>query len=108
MFIYLSQVSWLCDSDGKRSRWIEITLEYNFDIKTKKLVKGHGLENILNEGNSIVFVFSGIFLNLILKNFRMKEKTYECMKGIYYLLGTNRYFIFCRHCNVLNLWENIK
>ena len=39
------------DSEGKRGRWIAKIMEYDLDIKTTKLVKGHGLAKILAESN---------------------------------------------------------
>ena len=39
------------NSNGKRGRWIEKFLEYDLEIKTKKLDKGQGLAKLLTERN---------------------------------------------------------
>ena len=39
------------DPDGKRGKWIAKLLEYDIEIRPTKLVKGQGLEKLLNQSN---------------------------------------------------------
>ena len=39
------------DPDGKRGKWIAVILEYDLEIKPKKLIKGKGLAQIIAESN---------------------------------------------------------
>jgi len=48
------------DMEGKRGKWIAKIQEYDIDIKPTKLVKGHGLENMLAQLN-----FQSLGINLL-------------------------------------------
>ena len=37
--------------EGKRGKWIATILEYDIEIKPKKLIKGHGLAQLMTETN---------------------------------------------------------
>ena len=39
------------DPDGKRGKWIATILEYDLEIKPKKLIKGQGLAQLMAESN---------------------------------------------------------
>jgi hypothetical protein len=38
-------------NDGKRSKWIAKLLEYDMEIKPTKLIKGQGLDKLLDDSN---------------------------------------------------------
>ena len=39
------------DPDGRRAKWIVVLLEYDFEIKPTKIVKGQGLEKLMTQSN---------------------------------------------------------
>ena len=39
------------DTNGKRAKWIEFLLEYDLEIKPRKLVRGKGLDNMMTQSN---------------------------------------------------------
>ena len=43
------------DPDGKRGKWIVVILEYDLEIKPTKLIKGQGLERLMDESNFEAF-----------------------------------------------------
>ena len=50
-FVTIKEVLTQSDSNGRRSRWIAVLLEYDFDIKPTKLIKGKGLAKLMARSN---------------------------------------------------------
>jgi len=48
--------------DGKRGKWITTILEYDLEIKPKKLIKGQGLAKLMAESN-----FPSLDINFIIE-----------------------------------------
>ena len=40
------------DPEGKREKWIAVLLEYDLEIKSTKLLKGHGLDKMMTDSNN--------------------------------------------------------
>jgi hypothetical protein len=49
--------------DGKRAKWISKLIEFDVDINPTKLIKGHGLENLLAKENCEVLGINFISIN---------------------------------------------
>ena len=48
------------DPDGKRGKWIAVILEYDLEIKPAKLIKGHGLAQLMVESN-----LQALYINMV-------------------------------------------
>ena len=58
--------------DGKRGKWIANLLEYDIEIKPKKLVKGQGLEKTMAQSN-----FDCLEMNLIAEILELSDEDEE-------------------------------
>ena len=47
----IKDVSTQTDADGRRAKWIAKMIEFNFELKPTKLVRGQGLAKLLAEEN---------------------------------------------------------
>ena len=59
------------DPDGRRAKWISTFLEYDLEIKLKKLVKGQGLAKLMAQSNYEVLGVN--FFDLCLENVAQVE-----------------------------------
>ena len=62
------------DPEGRRAKWIATLLEYDIEIKPTKLIKGHGLANMLTDSNC-----ESLQLNFVSSQFHQLDTRVEVM-----------------------------